>query len=101
MLDTHTHTNYLFRMTVLYSICGLAPIMGPGPLSATMLPIVVRMASDPVPNVRFNAAKTLQQLMPLLEASIVGEHVTPTLTQLTSDSDSDVRYFSTQALQAF
>ena len=37
-------------------------------LTNTMLPVVVRMAADPVPNVRFNVAKILQQLAPLLDA---------------------------------
>jgi serine/threonine-protein phosphatase 2A regulatory subunit A len=32
-----------------------------------MLPTVVTLASDPVANVRFNVAKTLQRIYPVLE----------------------------------
>ncbi len=32
-----------------------------------MLPTVVTLASDPVANVRFNVAKTLQRIYPVLD----------------------------------
>lgn len=32
-----------------------------------VLPLVLRMASDPVPNIRFNVSKTLEKMAPRLE----------------------------------
>ena len=32
-----------------------------------VLPLVLRMASDPVPNIRFNVSKTLERMAPCLE----------------------------------
>ena len=58
------------------------------------------MADDKVPNVRFNVAKALQQLMPLLDASVVQQRVKPCLLKLVEDKDKDVRYFAEQGLQA-
>lgn len=48
---------------------------------------------------RFNAAKTLRLLVPMLDAGLVGESVKPCLQTLSEDSDEDVRYFASQGLQ--
>ena len=32
-----------------------------------VLPLVLRMATDPVPNIRFNVSKTLEKMAPRLE----------------------------------
>ena len=69
VLSTHTHPNYMYRMTALATISSLASVVGQEMLCATMLPIVLRMGSDPVPNIRFNACKTLQALLPLAAAA--------------------------------
>lgn len=36
----------------------------------SMLPLVIRMADDPVPNIRFNVAKTLYTLIKYLDATV-------------------------------
>ena len=77
------------------------------------------MAADPVPNVRvvcvvprvyvfsrqclrsqvrFNAAKALKQLQPLLDPAVVQQQLKPCLQQLVKDADKDVRYFAGQGL---
>ena len=99
MLANHTHTNYLYRMTSLYAIAALGPIVGTEVLCSSMLPLVLAMGADPVPNVRFNVAKTLRQLLPLLDATTIAERVRPCLLTLAEDSDSDASYFANQALQ--
>ena len=129
VLENAKHTNYLYRMTVLYSIVAMAPVVrdraattaeackrllcscthrpfspllsqvGPELLTGTLLPMVIQMSADPVPNVRFNAAKTLRQLAPMLDAATVVERVRPCLTTLVDDQDHDVSYFATQGLQ--
>jgi serine/threonine-protein phosphatase 2A regulatory subunit A len=58
------------------------------------------MASDTVPNIRFNVAKTLQSLIPLLDNNVIQTQVKPCLTKLYEDSDRDVKYYATLALQA-
>lgn len=64
-----------------------------------MLPLVLRMAQDPVPNIRFNVAKTLQTLIPLLDPNVVQTKVKTTLSKLFDDADRDVKFFAGQALQ--
>jgi serine/threonine-protein phosphatase 2A regulatory subunit A len=65
-----------------------------------MLPTVLGMANDGVANVRFNVAKTLQKLGPLLDQNTLQQQVKPTLEKLRTDSDGDVQYFAVEALEA-
>jgi len=44
-------------------------------------------------------AKTLRQLLPMLEPATVLEHVKPCLAMLVDDPDHDVRYFASQGMQ--
>ena len=47
----------------------LAETLGSELTTKLLLPTVTGMAQDPVANVRFNVAKTLQKLAPLLDQS--------------------------------
>ncbi|CAM9865087.1 unnamed protein product [Hapterophycus canaliculatus] len=58
------------------------------------------MASDPVPNIRFNVSKTLEKMAPRLENAAVEAQIRPALDTLVDDADRDVRYFSRKAMQA-
>ena len=100
LCEAHKHPNYLYRMTVLYAIVAIAPVVSAEVLHGMMLPMATHMASDPVANVRFNVAKTLRQLLPLLERSAIGERVKPCLGALSDDPDHDVRYFASQGLHS-
>jgi len=53
------HTNYLHRMTALYAVQALARVLAGDHLEANLLPLATALAADPVPNVRFTAAKAL------------------------------------------
>ena len=62
-----------------------------------MLPLVINLADDIVPNVRFNVAKTLEFIFSHL--TNVGKGlVTQCLKKLQNDSDNDVRYYASNAL---
>jgi serine/threonine-protein phosphatase 2A regulatory subunit A len=77
----------------------MAPAVGPAVLQQSMLPLALRLASDPVPNIRFNVAKTLESVATLLDPSVVQGDIKPVVQKLAEDEDSDVRYFATKALQ--
>lgn len=64
-----------------------------------MLLSLVAIAQDPVPNIRFNVAKTLEVVATKVDAAVVESAVKPCLVALLQDSDSDVVYFSTRALE--
>ena len=59
--------NYLHRMTCLFCINVLAEVCEPQLIEENMLPIVYQMASDAVPNVRFNVCKTIQIICNVLK----------------------------------
>ncbi len=79
---------------------GKAPAMSHSMVLEVLLPIVLAMASDPVPNIRFTVAKTLAHLVATPTASIkndtlVQAEIAPVLAKLAADSDRDVRKFAT------
>ena len=64
-----------------------------------LLPVVLTSAEDSVANVRFNVAKTLEKIGPVLDMSTIQTQFKPVLEKLKTDSDADVRFFSTQAME--
>lgn len=67
-------------------------------MTQMILPVVTAYASDRVPNIRFNVAKTLAAIAPLLDRPVVDTRVKSTLNELTNDADIDVKYFARVAL---
>merc|ERR1712151_372532 len=57
-----THKNYLYRISAMLCAGTLAELGGGPLLDKHLVPMVMKMSSDPVPNVRFNAAKTIQAI---------------------------------------
>jgi len=90
--------NYLLRMTSLAVARALADAVSQDHLHSVVLPSVLAMARDPVPNVRFMVAKVLKDIIPKMEARIVASQAKPCLQTLSSDSDLDVKYYASQAL---
>ncbi|CAL5442214.1 unnamed protein product [Camellia sinensis] len=101
VLDMINNPHYLYRMTILHAICLLAPVMGPEITCSKLLPVVITASKDRVPNIKFNVAKVLQSLIPIVDQSrVVEKTIRPCLVELSEDPDVDVRYFASQALQA-
>ncbi|KAM1085386.1 hypothetical protein ACFX2B_011041 [Malus domestica] len=92
--------HYLYRMTILRAICLLAPVMGPEITCSKLLPVLINATKDRVPNIKFNVAKVLQSLIPIVDQSVVEKTIRPSLVELSEDPDVDVRFFANQALQA-
>ncbi|KAK1257299.1 hypothetical protein QJS04_geneDACA024262 [Acorus gramineus] len=74
--------------------------MGPDITCHKLLPVVITASKDRVPNIKFNVAKVLQALIPIVNQSVVEQTIRPCLVELSEDPDVDVRYFANQALQA-
>lgn len=90
--------NYLHRMTTLFAINVLADVCPPDVITKFMVPVIANLANDTVPNVRFNVAKTMAKLTPVLDPTTVEMQVKPCLTRLHEDDDNDVKYFASEAL---
>ncbi|MBA0806472.1 hypothetical protein Gohar_005923 [Gossypium harknessii] len=74
--------------------------MGKDITCSKLLPVVINASKDRVPNIKFNVAKVLQSLIPIVDQSVVEKTIRPCLVELSEDPDVDVRYFATQALQS-
>jgi len=97
-------TNYLHRLTLIFALTTVAPAITPEIIQKQVFPMLETLAMDPIPNIRFNVAKSLESMVPLLlgkdeEAKqMVDTRVRPTLAKLEEDSDNDVKYFAQRAL---
>jgi len=60
ILNLHTNTNYLHRMTILFLIATIGKQINSDYMNKNILPVVVSLSKDPVANVRMNVAKTLK-----------------------------------------
>lgn len=90
------HPSYLRRTNAVQGIVHMATAMDPSIVQLEMLPILLEMACDTVPNVRFNVAKGLGVIGPLLNQSVYESQITPILDLLSEDPDRDVKYFASQ-----
>merc|ERR1712087_347265 len=88
---------FLYRMTALFAMSGLASQVGAKLCRRPLLPTVLGLANDTVPNVKFNVCKTLVALLPYLDKNdqYKTQHVLKTMQQ---DLDPDVQYHAEQAL---
>ncbi|CCG84102.1 protein of unknown function [Taphrina deformans PYCC 5710] len=99
------HTNYLYRMTTIFAIITLAPVVNVEVIQHYILPVLNELGGDRIPNIRFNVAKSYEALSPVLKTSTEGmsileNEVKGCLTKLSQDGDGDVKYYANQAASA-
>lgn len=99
----------------------MAPVVDIDIIEASVLPMMDRLVADPIPNIRFNVAKSYAVIIDTLkklpekgtiaeqEASgkehspsskgqqLITNSIMPNLEKLQNDTDVDVRYFATVA----
>ncbi|KAL9056520.1 MAG: hypothetical protein Q9162_002896 [Coniocarpon cinnabarinum] len=125
------HPNYLYRMTTCFAISTLAPVINVPIIETSVLPMLNKLLSDDIPNIRFNVAKSYAVLIDVLRRipergtiadlekqqkakglsssntttpkarSIIQDHILPNLAKLQDDDDVDVRYFAMTAAQTW
>jgi len=103
-----SHPNYLYRMTTVFAITAIIPSLSFDAVRDDVLETILRLATDPIPNIRFNVAKTLEVVGTFFNdggksgkdgKELVKTKVVPVLRTLEQDGDADVRYFAGQALE--
>ncbi|KAI9736776.1 MAG: Polyamine N-acetyltransferase 1 [Cirrosporium novae-zelandiae] len=116
------HPNYLYRMTTCFAISTLAPAINLVVIEKSILPMLDRLVSDEIPNIRFNVAKSYSVLIDVLKrlpaegtlvamekegqpgtpapkgTELIQQQIMPNLEKLQQDEDVDVRYFATTAV---
>jgi serine/threonine-protein phosphatase 2A regulatory subunit A len=94
LLSYNTHTNYLYRLNPLFAIALLAPILTQDFLEKSIAPFVLNQIVDKIPNIRFNVAKCLRILLPLIKNASLQSAIEKALSQLAADPDSEVKYYA-------
>lgn len=82
----------------------IAPSLTLEVIRDSVLDMLLQLASDPIPNIRFNVAKALEIIATSVGdapegVQLVQQKIAPVLEALKNDQDADVRFFSSRALQ--
>jgi serine/threonine-protein phosphatase 2A regulatory subunit A len=94
----HQNQNYLYRMTTLFAISALSEVIDGDVITDKMLPTVIKLSKDKVPNIRFNVAKCLGIISSKVNINEVQQTIKPCLSHLQNDKDQDVKFYASQAL---
>lgn len=96
-----TEKNYLVRVTVASTLGLLAEKVEEGDVVGTLFPIAKAAAADPVANVRFNIAKSLEKMAKRVSTgSATKTEILEVLDGLKADSDVDVQFYASEARNA-
>jgi len=78
----------------------MATVVDEDAARSEMLPLILEMATDDVPNIRFNVAKELESIAPVCGLSTYESQISPVLHMLVEDADRDVRFYSEKTTRA-
>lgn len=104
VLQMGGHPNYLYRMTTVFAITTIAPSLSAQVIEGPVLSTILSLVQDPIPNIRFNVAKSLEVLATVLATEgprghdITQKRIVPAVEALKGDPDADVRFFANRAL---
>lgn len=99
--DIRRHPSYLRRLTAVLACSRMATEMDPAIASIEVLPIVLEMATDTVPNIRFNVAKELGEMAKVCGRKVYEQQIYPVLCLLMDDPDRDVRFYAEQSKTSY
>jgi serine/threonine-protein phosphatase 2A regulatory subunit A len=88
------HPSYLRRLTAVQACARMAVEMDPTVAQIEVLPILLEMATDTVPNVRFNVALALGDVGTICSSDTYEQQIHPILSLLQDDMDRDVRFYA-------
>lgn len=94
--------DYLIRLTMLSCCKFLFRAELSERFQGALIPLMLTVSADVVPNVRLSLSKILGEIHPRLpESHDFKSDVLPILSELESDKDKDVRYFATEAKKLY
>lgn len=82
----------------------MAPALDVDSIRSSILPTVVTLSEDRIPNIRFNVAKAFEVLSSTLASQaggpeLVSSEIIPAVDKLRTDTDADVRFFAEKAAE--
>lgn len=67
VMEMLRNPHYLYRLSMIWTLHHLASEVNKDTLSSRILPVIISCAKDQVANVKFNVAKVLGDIAPLLD----------------------------------
>jgi serine/threonine-protein phosphatase 2A regulatory subunit A len=92
------NSSYLRRLTSVQACARMIGEMDVAIAQVEVLPILLEMATDSVPNIRFNVAQSLGNMGSICDVTTYEQQVLPMLSLLQEDMDRDVRYYADKAV---
>lgn len=100
-------SSFIIRITCLFAVTELTPALNQDVIVSKILPFISLLINDPVPNIRFNVAKSylvavetlLKQPSPEI-TKLVEEKILADLNILLNDGDVDVRYYASKSIES-
>ncbi|KAM9933441.1 hypothetical protein OXX80_006945, partial [Metschnikowia pulcherrima] len=85
----------------------LTPVLDQSVIVSKILPFVSHLTADPVPNIRFNVAKSYLVIVEALAknpdadvSKLIDDEIVRHLNVLQGDADVDVRYYANSSLDS-
>ncbi|RCK57849.1 Protein phosphatase PP2A regulatory subunit A [Candida viswanathii] len=110
--DKIDYSNFIIRITCLFAITSLIPVIDYKILVDKVLPFINSLITDSVPNIRFNVAKSYLTLVEALTSKknnlpikeeelkkLINLEILSNLEKLENDDDVDVRFYSTKSIK--
>lgn len=101
------YSNFINRITCLFAVTKLTPGLDVSVVNKKILPFIHLLIADPVPNIRFNVAKSYLVAAEALvkggvsdAPKVIETEIIPNLNVLVNDSDVDVRYYGQKSLDS-
>ena len=93
-----THERFIIRIHALFFINKIAGEVSKEVLNKNFAEVILALAEDPVPNIRFNVSKTIDQIYTRLTP---GNKIKceGALEKMCKDSDFDVHFYAKVAMQ--
>ena len=107
--DKIDYSNFIIRITCLFAITSLIPVIDYDTIVKKILPFVNSLVDDEVPNIRFNVAKSyliiaqsLAKVGKVNEVEVkklIDVEIMTNLEKLKNDDDVDVRFYASKSVQ--
>lgn len=95
-------SNFIVRITSVFALGKLSNVVDEKLVLNDVLPFILKLSKDQVPNIRFNVAKTLFDITKKIigtDREVVESQILPLLKELSLDSDVDVRFFAKNSIE--
>lgn len=86
-------------MCALNALAAVMPVLDSAMITEKVVPILVEACKDKIPNVQFCVARIIKDKFKQFDTAVFNSQLVPKLKDMSQESDKDVAYYATLALQ--